>query len=402
MKSGQRRDNQILAGSGVVAVVVAVCFVASLQTALLLPVPSTLVVDRHNVPLTEVEGGDAADRFGYWPLPYVLPLRLVVATLQTEDRYFYEHQGVHLASVARATKQNLESGRVVSGASTIPMQVARMQSGRGRGFISKIQEATEALVLTDHYGHDALLRHYLTLAPYGARVHGAARAGRFYFDKPVEDLSWLQAAWLAGLPQQPTKMSPFTDEGRRRGLSRARRILKALHARGYLDDHDLQVAVDSDLGVVDRRPRPGTALHYALLMAEEVKAARRRDPQLTLVKSTLDLEVQATATAIVRKNLESVKALGATNSAAIVLDTASGEVRGWVGSVDYFDDDAHGAIDFNRVKRSPGSTLKPFLYGLALDTQTSTTSQQTYTAATPLATLIPPPDTARTPSTAPR
>ena len=380
-----RRDHQILAGSGVVAVVCAVCFVASLNTELQRPVPSTLVVDRHNVPLTEVEGGDEDDRFGYWPLPYVLPLRLVVATLQTEDRHFYEHAGVHASSILRAMKQNLESGRVISGASTIPMQVARMQSGRPRNLISKLQEATEAWVLTADHGHDALLRHYLTLAPYGARVHGAARAARFYFDKPVEDLSWLQAAWLAGLPQQPTRMSPFNDDGRRRGLARARRILTALHQQGYLDDHDLQVAVDSDLGIVDRRPRPGSALHYALLLTDDVKAARRSDPQLTLVRSSLDLEVQETATAIVRRNLDSVRYLGATNSAAIVLDTETGEVRGWVGSVDYFDKEAHGAIDFNRVKRSPGSTLKPFLYGLALDTGTSTTSQQRYTAASPLA-----------------
>lgn len=379
------RDHQILAGSGAVAVVVGVCFFASLQTELLLPVPSTLVVDRHNVPLTEVEGGDGDDRFGYWPLPYVLPLRLVTATLQTEDRHFYEHGGIHLPSLARAMKQNLASLRVVSGASTIPMQVARMQSGRSRGLISKIQEAAEAWWLTDSYGHDTLLRHYLTLAPYGARVHGASRAARFYFDKPVEDLSWLQAAWLAGLPQQPTKMSPFTEAGRRRGLARARRILTALHERGYLDDHDLQVAVDSDLGIVDRRPRPDSALHYAMLMSDDVKAARRHDPQLTLVKSSLDLEVQEKTTAIVRRNLDTVRALGATNSAAIVVDTASGEVRAWVGSVDYFDKENHGAIDFNRAKRSPGSTLKPFLYGIALDTQTRTTSHQTYTAATPLA-----------------
>lgn len=386
----RRRDHQILAGSGVVAVVVACCFVWSLDFELQLPLPSTLVVDRHNVPLTEVEGGVGADRFGYWPLPHVLPLRLVVATLQTEDRHFYEHGGVHLPSLARAMKQNLASLRVVSGASTIPMQVARMQSGRGRGIISKLQESVEAWVLTDRYGHDALLRHYLTLAPYGARVHGAARAARFYFDKPVEDLSWLQAAWLAGLPQQPTKMGPFSADGRHRGLARAGRILSGLHQHAYLDAHELQVALDSSLGLVDRRPRPGDALHYALLMGDEVKAARKANaqqgkPPLTQVRSTLDLGVQALTTSVLKRNLDSVRSLGATNSAAIVLDTDSGEVRAWVGSVDYFDTENHGAIDFNRVKRSPGSTLKPFLYGIALDTATRTTSQIGYTAATPLA-----------------
>ncbi len=392
-----RRGNRAVAASAVLgAVVVVACavwFVSSLQTQLISPVPSTLVVDRHNVPLTEVEGGDADDRFGYWPLPYVLPMRLVVATLETEDRHFYEHGGVAISSILRATKQNLTSLRVVSGASTLPMQVARMQSGRGRDLISKLQEAAEAWILTDDHGHDRLLRHYLTLAPYGARVHGAARAARFYFDKPVEDLSWLQAAWLAGLPQQPTKMGPFTEAGRRRGLARAHRILGALHTRGYLNDHDLDVALQSNLGVVDRRPRPESALHHALMMADDVRAARRAlrpgDPPLTLVKSTLDLEVQQQALTIVQNNLAEVRHLGATNSSAIVVDTASGEVRAWVGSADYFDgpghEGAHGAIDFNRARRSPGSTLKPFLYGLALDPTQPTTSHTVYTAATPLA-----------------
>jgi penicillin-binding protein 1C len=180
------------------------------------------------------------------------------------------------------------------------MQVARMQSGRHRGFISKLQEAAEAWVLTADFGHDALLRHYLTLAPYGARVHGASRAARFYFDKPVDDLSWLQAAWLAGLPQQPTKMGPFTEAGRKRGLARAHRILRALHGRGYLDDHDLDVALASDLGLVDKRPRPESAIHYSLIIANDVRAARLKQPGLTLVHSSLDLEVQEPALAIMR------------------------------------------------------------------------------------------------------
>lgn len=150
--SNRRRDHRILVGSAVVAVVVAAVFVATLERQLVLPPPSTLIVDRHNVPLTEVEGGASDDRFGYWPLPWVLPMRLVVATLETEDRSFFEHPGVHLPSMARAMKQNLEALRVVSGASTIPMQVARMQSGRRRGFMAKLQEATEALMLTDQYG----------------------------------------------------------------------------------------------------------------------------------------------------------------------------------------------------------------------------------------------------------
>jgi penicillin-binding protein 1C len=380
-----RRHRRGLLGAGGALVAFVAWFALTLRTELVVPVPSTLVTDRNGRPLTEVEGGDRDDRFGYWPLPDVLPLRLAIATRETEDRHFYEHDGVHWPSVARAAWQNVTNLHVVSGASTIAMQVARMQSGRGRGLLAKAKEMVEAEVLVDDYGHDAVLRHYLTIAPYGARVHGAARASRYYFDKPVEDLSWLQAAWLAGLPQQPTRMGPFSPGSRARGLLRAQRILRTLHARGYLNDHELQVALDSDLGVVDKRPRPEIALHYAMKVADDVRRARRNQAGLVQVQSSLDLDVQTTTLDVARRNLARVAKAGAGNTSAVVVDADSGDVLAWVGAADYFDDEAHGAIDYNLVQRSPGSALKPFLYALALDPARRSTSQAVFTAATPLA-----------------
>ena len=365
-------------------------FVASLQTTVLTPVPSTVIVDRNGQPLSEVEGGVGGDRFGYWPLPWVLPMRLAVATRETEDRRFFEHPGVSLSSLARAVKQNITSGRRISGASTIAMQVARLQSGRRRWLLAKAQEAVEALVLVHRYGHDAILRHYLTLAPYGARVHGAERAARFYFDKPAADLSWLQAAWLAGLPQQPTRLGPFVAGGLARGLHRAHRILQQLHDRGYLNDADLAIALTSELDLVDRRPRPGSALHIALRLEGDVHRARAaaiaaNTPLPTTVKATLDLDVQQTVHKIVVANVARGRAYGATNGAAIVLDADSGDVLSWVGSTDWFDEANHGAIDFGRARRSPGSTLKPFLYALALDPRDKRAGDVVFTAASPLA-----------------
>ena len=376
--------------TAVVFATMAAAFALSLQTTLTTPVPSTLIVDRHGQPLTEVEGGVGGDRFGYWPLPWVLPMRLAVATRETEDRRFFEHPGVSASSLLRALRQNLTNGRRISGASTIAMQVARMQSGRGRHVISKIQEATEALLLVRRYGHDAILRHYLTLAPYGARVHGAERAARFYFDKPAADLSWLQAAWLAGLPQQPTRLGPFVDGGLERGLDRAHRIVRQLRERGYLTDIELDVALKSQLDLVDRRPRPGSALHMALRLADDVRAARvtalaaGAPPPIT-VRATLDLEVQQTVHEIVVDNVARGRAFGATNGAAIVLDADTGAVLSWVGSADYFDEAMHGAIDYGRARRSPGSTLKPFIYALALDPGNVVTDDTVFTAASPLA-----------------
>lgn len=361
-----------LARVGALAVVGGLClgvFVASLQKELIHPRPSKLILDRHGEILGEVAGD--RDSFGFWPVPYMLPEKIAVATVQTEDRHFYEHGGVRFRSIARAIRQNLEAGHVVSGASTIAMQVARMQSGRSRGLVAKVAEAVEAIFLVDRYGHDEVLRQYLTVAPYGNRVHGAARAARTYFDKPVEDLSWLQAAYLAALPQAPARMNPFDPEGRERGLRRAKRILVMLHERGLITTHDLEVALQSDLGVIERKPRPPETVHAALAWAK--RAATRDD---VIQRATIDLEMQQKTAAIVKKNLDRVRERGATNSAAVVVDLESGDVLAYVGSADYFDADAHGAIDFLDVKRSPGSTLKPFLYGLALESGRYTAASQ--------------------------
>ncbi|HEY1098088.1 MAG TPA: transglycosylase domain-containing protein, partial [Myxococcota bacterium] len=272
----------------------------------------------------------------------------------------------------------------------IAMQVARLQSNRRRHLLSKAQEAVEALVLVHRYGHDAILRHYLTLAPYGARVHGAERAARFYFDKPAADLSWLQAAWLAGLPQQPTRLGPFVDGGLQRGLARAHRILMQLHDRGYLDDDEFAVAVDSQLDLVDRRPRPGSALHLALRL--EAQARRTRRAQIaagvdvaTTVKATLDLDIQQAVHRIVVDNVAAGRDFGASNGAAIVVDADNGDVVADVGSTDWFDDKNHGAIDYTQARRSPGSTIKPFIYALALDPNNASTNHRVFTAASPLA-----------------
>src|SRR5690606_12901437 len=135
----------------------------------------------------------------------------------------------------------------------------------------KAREAVEALLLVRDVGHDAVLRQYLTIAPYGNRVHGAARASRMYFDKPVEDLSWLQAAFLVGLPQQPGRMSPWTDDGLARGTRRAHRILRMLAERGVITRVELQQALASGLGLVPRPHRPNEALHAVLALSERAK-----------------------------------------------------------------------------------------------------------------------------------
>jgi penicillin-binding protein 1C len=336
-----------------------VYLVSTAHRGLRSPSPSQVILDRRGTFLGEVPAGD--DTLGYWPMPYVMPERIVRATIETEDRHFYEHAGVRWSSVARAVAQNVRHFGRVSGASTIAMQVARMQSPESRSMLHKAREAVEALWLVRDFGHEQVLRQYLNVAPYGNRAHGAVRAARLYFDKPVEDLSWLQAAFLAALPQAPGRMNPYEPAGLKRGMRRAHRILVILNQRGIISHDELEQALHANLGLVHRLSRADDALHAVIALSDR---ARRHGG--TTVHATLDLDLQEKVAHLLQENLERLGGL-AGNTAALVIDTAHGDVLVSVGSSDYFDTADHGALDYVRVKRSPGSTLKPFIYALALE-----------------------------------
>jgi len=247
-----------------------------------------------------------------------------------------------------------------------------MQTPGPRTIFRKFKEAAEALCLVADHGHDRVLRHYLIIAPYGNRVHGIVRAARYYFDKPIEDLSWLQAAFLAGLPQAPGRMDPHSPIGLWRAKRRSRRILKMLNERGYLGDQELKQALASELRLVKKPVRSNEAMHAVLRWSN--LATERSQP---IIRATIDLDLQSRISRILKRNLARWRWLEAGNTAGMVIDINSGHVLAYVGSADYFDPEAHGAIDYVRVKRSPGSALKPFVYALAL-------AQGKYTAASEL------------------
>jgi len=356
-------------------------YVHALSSELQTHAPSHLLLDRRGRYLGEVPSPN--DALGYWPLPAALPEKVAIATIETEDRYFHDHAGVHAPSIIRAVWQNLRNGRVVSGASTLAMQVARMQHPASRSLWAKAREAGEALLLIRRHGHDQVLRQYLTLAPYGNRTHGVVRAARLYFDKPAEDLSWQQAAFLAALPQQPGRMSPWTEEGRARALKRSRRILQNLRDRGILTGEDYRQATISNLGLVPRPQRTPAAMHAVLAWSRELRA-----PGAPLIStSTLDLDIQKLTARAVVENLRRLHWANATNSAAVVSDVSTGEILAYVGSADYFDEEAKGAIDFLATKRSPGSTLKPFIYALALEKGSHTAASEMPDVPTEFATV---------------
>ncbi len=322
------------------------------------PAPTAIITDRDGAFLTQAghesrrpDGGRQVE-YGYWAVEP--PPRVVAATLALEDRRFWSHPGVDPAAVLRATWRRLRGGSS-SGASTIAMQVARMQHPRARTLWAKAVEAGAAVALVARYGHQAVLAQYLRLAPYGENSHGIAHAAQWYFDRPAADLDTAQAALLSAIPQAPGGMA--LHHGRARAVARARRALAAM---------DLPAPVQADaLAELDRlaplpAPRRPAFLHLALRL-------QRAAPESGgVVRSTIDGAVQRWATRMAAAHLGAWRHAGAQQVAVMIVRRGSRKVLASVASAGY-DSQPGGAIDYTAALRSPGSTLKPFLYALGLD-----------------------------------
>jgi penicillin-binding protein 1C len=364
----ERRPRRLLRGLaaalGLAAAGLAAAYVWAVaeRAHLAAPAPTPLLLDRDGVFLAQLPTpGEGRADYGFWIVD-PLPQRVIAATLALEDRRFWQHPGVDPAAVARAFWQNLSSGRRTSGASTIAMQVARMQQPAARGLVAKALEAGTAVALTWRYGREAVLAHYLRLVPYANSSHGIGHAARWYLDKPVQDLSWAEIALLSAIPQAPARMNPLTVEGRARAVQRGRRSLALLAERGVMsgEEHALAQQQIGRLVPPLRGQRPA-ALHAILQLAQR-GLPTGSNPR---IETTLDLGLQTAVERQLQRHLAEWRPAGAQQAAVLVVRRQSREVLAMAGSADYFDPQG-GAIDFSRVARSPGSTLKPFVFALAL------------------------------------
>lgn len=341
------------------------------QNAVLKPyTPSLLLLDRHGNFVAQTKQVDDDLGYGYWPLK-TLPKRVVSATIALEDQDFWQHYGVDFGAVLRALWQNVSSGRVISGASTLTMQVARMQNPGSRTYGRKAVEAMTALFLTQKYSREEILKQYLQLVPYGNQVHGIAHASRYYLDKPVDDLSWSEIALLAGIPQSPSVMNPFKQSGRKRLRKRARFLLKVLHDKKVLTlaEYDLAKSQVQDITFAQQNTRPPAAMHAIMQLKKRLPQDRSLLDNYTepRIHTSLDLNIQQQVTQIAKQSLRNLRGQGADNVAIAVTDRKTQEVIAWTGSTDYFSKAHTGAIDYIETSRSLGSTLKPFVYALALE-----------------------------------
>ncbi|MFP4430360.1 MAG: penicillin-binding protein 1C [Spirochaetaceae bacterium] len=298
-----------------------------------------------------------------WQLPpgSEIPENLKAAVLHFEDREFYRHTGVRLPSILRALRQNLSAGRRVSGGSTLTMQLARIADPKPRTVASKILELFQAWRIEGRYSKDDILALYLDHAPYGGNIRGVAAASMLYYGKAPESLTWGEAATLAVLPNAPSLVSPLSDGEALR--QKRNRLLGSLHRSGYFDPRTLESALREPLpqGTVDL---PFRAPHFSRMIATRTG---RPAGGTGVITSSLDLELQQTLERLAGFHNRLLRRQGVTNLSVLVVDNPTGEVRGYIGSADFFDGEHAGQVDGVWAPRSTGSILKPFLYALAID-----------------------------------
>lgn len=292
------------------------------------------------------------------------------ALIATEDRRFHRHPGVDPVAIARAAWSNLTRGEVVSGASTLTMQVARLLRGSTtRGWLDKAAEAHLALRLEMRWSKRRILQTWLNRVSFGNRAHGIEAAARLYFGKGARDLTLSESAFLVGLPQSPTRYDPFRHLDRAR--TRHARVLDAMVRAGDLPeaDRDRLVALPLDLRTPDLAFRaPHFTEHLRTTLDLDAPPAPG-SPSVAEVRTTLDARLQQAVAGLVRGRVKLLGSESVSNAAALVLDNRTGAVRAYVGSADFWNAAIGGQNDGVRMLRQPGSTLKPFTYARALESR---------------------------------
>ena len=323
------------------------------------PLPARLTVS------TEVQDRDGellrayTTPDGYWRLDTRISdvdPKLVRMLIAYEDKRFYQHGGIDWWALLRAGGQLISNGRIVSGGSTLPMQLARLIEPReSRNFATKFRQILRAVQIERRLSKDEILARYLTLAPYGGNLEGVRSASLAYFRKEPRNLTTSEAALLVALPQLPERRRPD------RAIANARaardRVLQRMVAENLFPDDEMQRARQEAVPTT-RAELPALAAHFADRALKKAPTEARH--KLTLKKSVQQgLEITAR---------DAAAKLGPQVSVALVMaDSRNGNILGEVGSANYFDGRRQGWIDMTRAVRSPGSTLKPFIFGIAME-----------------------------------
>lgn len=315
---------------------------------------STVVLDRSGHLLRPFATAE-----GRWRLPIELgdvDPRYIAMLEAYEDTRFESHFGVDPMAMARAAMQFIRNGRVVSGGSTLTMQVARLLEPRnGRTWQAKLRQTVRAVQLEQRFSKRELLRLYLTLAPFGGNLEGVRAASLSYFGREPKRLSFAEAALLVALPQSPEARRPdrFADAARKA----RNRVLDRAYDRGIL------TAAEVEMAKAERVPNDREL--FPMLAAHASQAAVAERPTQAMHRLTIDARLQANMESLVAERVAQIDRK--LSAALLVIDNEAGEVLAHVGSPAFLGRERAGAIDMTTALRSPGSALKPLIYALAFE-----------------------------------
>ncbi|HWQ83825.1 MAG TPA: transglycosylase domain-containing protein [Anaerolineales bacterium] len=339
--------------------------------------PSLRITDRNGVLLYEALP-ETGGRHGVLPIESI-PLALQQATIATEDHDFYTNPGLDWRGILRAAWANLRGGGIVAGGSTLTQQVARNllldESERyEQSLRRKLREAILAWRITRQLEKDAILGLYLNQTYYGGMAYGVEAAAQTFFGKPAAELDLAECALLAGLPQAPSLYNPLSDP--EAAAERQRQVLGRMEAEGYIDAAQRSLAEREQL-IFASTPYPIEAPHFVWMVRDELSSLISSETMYQsgglIVRTTLDLSWQKSAESAILRQLAALQrsedSLGHNvhNAALVAIDPHSGEIKALVGSPDFFDASAAGAINMALAPRQPGSALKPLVYAAALD-----------------------------------
>jgi len=339
------------------------------------------LTDREGVVLRTTRAADGS-RVHWLSLDAIDP-DILAAFLAVEDRRFFQHDGIDWRGAFRAAHDNALEGRVVSGASTITMQLARIVRPGARGWTGKARQALWALRLEAHLSKRQILEQYLNRVEMGQGAVGVGAAAALYFDADAAEVSLGQAALLAGIAHAPSRDNPLVSPPH--AATRRTFALERLRTAGYASSAEVAHARAEPL-MAARRKAPFLAPHFTTWTLSVMDDAPECGPSLEerdararsvlvsgspctadgTIRTSLDLTLQAQVESEVRATVQTLRGRGVEHAAAVVVDNSTGAIRAWVGSPDFWADTA-GQTDMVVSPRQPGSALKPFLYGLAFD-----------------------------------
>ena len=286
----------------------------------------------------------------------IAPLHQRLA-LAYEDQWFYWHPGLNPISIFRAAVTNLKAGRIRVGGSTITMQIARMIEPKSRNITAKIIETFRALQLEWRFSKKELLEIYFNLAPYGGNIEGVGAAAALYFGKSPTALSIGEIALLTALPNSPTFLRPDVNPIAARAARN--KVLQRLRNEDVISESQLKDALSEPVPD-SRRPVPFLAPHFCDFL-------KQKYPTTSELKTTLDVRIQTICQNSLTEHIRGLQLKDISNGAVVVIENSTHHVKALAGSANFFNVAHSGQVNGAVAPRSPGSTLKPFVYALALD-----------------------------------